>query len=97
MSTRSGPGQPGWTLSWLRSRAIRHVRGEHAYRPRHLLVHVLTPAFSKLAKRVGLAHWHPHELRQSGASLMPAPGTPLHVVPEILGHTGITVTKDVQS
>ena len=26
--------------------------------------------FSKLAKRAGLGHWHPHELRHSGASLM---------------------------
>ncbi|MBD2891362.1 Tyrosine recombinase XerC [Actinomadura sp. RB99] len=51
--------------------------------------------FSKLAKRAGLGHWHPHELRHSGASLMLAQGTPLHVVSEILGHTSIAITKDV--
>jgi integrase len=51
--------------------------------------------FSKLAKRAGLGHWHPHELRHSGASLMLAQGTPLHVVSEILGHASIAITKDV--
>jgi integrase len=51
--------------------------------------------FSKLCKRAGLGHWHPHELRHSGASLMLAQGTPLHVVSEILGHASITITKDV--
>ncbi|MEV4001708.1 site-specific integrase [Actinomadura sp. NPDC049753] len=50
--------------------------------------------FSKLAQRAGLGHWHPHELRHSGASLMLAQGTPLHVVSEILGHAGIAITKD---
>ncbi|MGW2310796.1 hypothetical protein [Actinomadura luteofluorescens] len=34
--------------------------------------------FSKLAKRAVLGHLHPHELRHSGASLMPTQGTPLH-------------------
>ncbi|MEV0408022.1 tyrosine-type recombinase/integrase [Actinoallomurus sp. NPDC050550] len=45
--------------------------------------------------KAGLGHWHPHELRHSGASLMLAQGTPLHVVSEILGHASITITKDV--
>ncbi|MGW0807559.1 tyrosine-type recombinase/integrase [Nonomuraea sp. NPDC002799] len=35
--------------------------------------------FSRPAKKAGLGHWHPHELRHSGASLMLAQGTPLHV------------------
>ena len=52
-------------------------------------------AFSTLCKRAGLGHWHPHELRHSGASLMLAQGTPLHVVSEILGHASIVITKDV--
>jgi integrase len=52
-------------------------------------------AFAKLCNRAGLGHWHPHELRHSGASLMLAQGTPLHVVSEILGHASITITKDV--
>jgi integrase len=51
--------------------------------------------FSKLCQAAGLGHWHPHELRHSGASLMLAQGTPLHVVSEVLGHASITITKDV--
>jgi site-specific recombinase XerD len=50
--------------------------------------------FAKLCNRAGLGRWHPHELRHSGASLMLAQGTPLHVVSEILGHASITITKD---
>jgi len=52
-------------------------------------------SFARLCKRAGLDHWHPHELRHSGASLMLAQGTPLHVVSEVLGHASIAVTKDV--
>ena len=52
-------------------------------------------AFAKLCNRAGLGHWHPYELRHSGASLMLAQGTPLHVVSEILGHASITIPKDV--
>jgi integrase len=51
--------------------------------------------FSKLCQKAGLGHWHPHDLRHSGASLMLAQGTPMHVVSEILGHASITITKDV--
>jgi integrase len=52
-------------------------------------------SFSRLCLRAGLGHWHPHELRHSGASLMLAQGTPLHVVSEVLGHASIAITKDV--
>ncbi|MEV0668283.1 tyrosine-type recombinase/integrase [Actinomadura luteofluorescens] len=50
--------------------------------------------FTKPAQRTGLSHWHPHEPRHSGASLLLAQGTSLHVVSEIPGHAGITITKD---
>ena len=33
-------------------------------------------SFVRLCERAGLGHWHPHELRHSGASLMLAQGTP---------------------
>ncbi len=46
-------------------------------------------SFARLCERAGLGHWHPHELRHSGASLMLAQGTPLHVVSEVLGHASI--------
>ena len=51
--------------------------------------------FSRLCESSGLGHWHPHELRHSGASLMAAQRTPLHVVSEVLGHASIAITKDV--
>lgn len=51
--------------------------------------------FSRLCQAAGLGHWHPRELRHSGASLMLAHGTPLHVVSEVLGHASIAITKDV--
>jgi integrase len=53
-----------------------------------------TPSPSS-ARRQAFGHWHPHELRHSGASLMLAQGTPLHVVSEIFAHASITITKDV--
>jgi integrase len=52
-------------------------------------------SFARLCERAGLGHRLPHELRHSGASLMLAQGTPLHVVSEVLGHASIAVTKDV--
>ena len=52
-------------------------------------------SFAQLCERAGLGHWHPHELRHSGASLMLAQGTPLHVVSEVLGHASIAITKGV--
>ena len=42
-------------------------------------------AFSRLTTKAGLGHWHPHELRHSGASLMLAQGTDLYVVSEVPG------------
>jgi len=35
--------------------------------------------FSRICRRAGLGHWHLHELRHSGASLMLAQGTDLYV------------------
>jgi len=52
-------------------------------------------SFARLCERAGLGHWHPHELRHSGASLMLAQGPPRHVVSEVLGHASIAITKDV--
>ncbi len=52
-------------------------------------------AFSRICRKAGLGHWHVHELRHSGASLMLAQGTDLYVVSEVLGHSSIAITKDV--
>ena len=51
--------------------------------------------FVRLCKKVGLGHWHLHELRHSAASIMLAQGTPLWVVSEVLGHASVSITKDV--
>jgi integrase len=72
------------------SRADLRERGRYADGSRQLLA-----SFARLCERAGLGHWHPHELRHSGASLMLAQGTPLHVVSEVLGHASIAITKDV--
>jgi integrase len=48
---------------------------------------------SRLARKAGLGRRHPHELRHSGASLMLAQRTPLHVVSKVLGHACIAITK----
>lgn len=50
---------------------------------------------STLAKRAGLGHWHPHELRHSAASILLAQGVPLEVVSEVLGDSSIRMTKDI--
>ncbi|MGW4423166.1 tyrosine-type recombinase/integrase [Streptosporangium sp. NPDC004631] len=53
--------------------------------------------FSKLDRKAGLGHWHPHGLRHSGASLMLAQGTPLHVVLDVLGHASIAYQGRVRA
>ena len=51
--------------------------------------------FSRICQRAGLGHWHLHELRHSGTSLMLAQGTDLYVVSEVLGRSSVAITKDV--
>ena len=51
--------------------------------------------FQRLLKRVGLPHKRFHDLRHTCASLLLAQGVPLREVSEILGHSGIQITKDV--
>jgi integrase len=51
--------------------------------------------FGRLCAKAGIVHRSPRELRHSGASLVLAQGTQLHVASEVLGHSSIKVTKDV--
>lgn len=51
--------------------------------------------FTRPCPDAGIRHWHPHNLRQWGASLMLAQGVPLHAASEVLGHASIAITKDV--
>ncbi|TDC05448.1 hypothetical protein E1284_35395 [Actinomadura bangladeshensis] len=62
--------------AWQDHGLVFPVRGRHVYRPGQLLAHLLQARQAG----VGLGHWHPHKLRHSGASLVLAQGTPLHVV-----------------
>jgi integrase len=51
--------------------------------------------FTKAAAAAGLDGCHPHELRHTAASLMLSRGVPLHIVADVLGHSSISITKDV--
>ncbi|NES16886.1 tyrosine-type recombinase/integrase [Micromonospora sp. PPF5-17] len=85
-------GRPGRCRPEVASRPGPGRRGPPAGRPDP---DNFSHRLSALCERAGLGHWHPHELRHSGASLMLAQGTPLHVVSEVPGHTSIAITKDV--
>ncbi|WP_162941555.1 tyrosine-type recombinase/integrase [Desertimonas flava] len=52
-------------------------------------------SLSDATKAAGLDHWNPHALRHSAASLLIDQGLPLEIVSEMLGHSSITITKDV--
>jgi integrase len=52
-------------------------------------------AIARLCAAAGVGAWRIHELRHTAASLMLANGAPLYVVSEVLGHSGIAITKDV--
>jgi len=43
----------------------------------------------------GIGHRNPHQLRHSTATLLLAQDIPLHEVSDILGHSSVSVTKDV--
>jgi integrase len=51
--------------------------------------------FRRVSTEAGIEDCHPHELRHTAASLMLSRGVPLHVVSDVLGHSSISVTKDV--
>ncbi len=52
-------------------------------------------AFKAHCIRAGLGNRNLHQLRHSAATLLLAQDLPLHEVSEFLGHTSITITKDV--
>jgi integrase len=52
-------------------------------------------SFDRVAAKVGLVGWHPHELRHSCASILLAQGVPIEVVSRVLGHSSIRITADV--
>ncbi|MGO8871241.1 MAG: tyrosine recombinase XerC [Acidimicrobiales bacterium] len=89
---------------WAGQAAERLAVGEHWLASGLVLVTELgTPVdpnnfrkiFRKVSEEAGLEGCHPHELRHTAASLMLSRGVPLHVVSDVLGHSSISVTKDV--
>jgi integrase len=55
----------------------------------------VTRRFQRILKRAWLPRKRFHDLRHTCASLLLAQGVPLHEVSELLGHSGIQITKDV--
>jgi integrase len=55
----------------------------------------VTRRFQRALSRLGLPRKRFHDLRHTCASLLLAQGVPLHEVSELLGHSGIQITKDV--
>ncbi len=77
-------------VSWADTGLVFTTESGSAIDPRNF--HRSTSA---IAKKAGLGHWHPHQLRHSAASIMLAQAVPLEVVSEVLGHASIRMTKDV--
>jgi len=55
----------------------------------------LAKRFVTLCEKAGLGHRNLHQLRHSAATIMLAQGVPLHEVSEVMGHSSLTVTKDI--
>ena len=55
----------------------------------------LAKRFVTLCEAAGLGHRNLHQLRHSAVTIMLAQGVPLHEVSEVVGHTSLTVTKDI--
>lgn len=88
-----------WQLDHLRD----VLEGEQAGSGHVLATEIGTPVdpsnfrrrFATISQAAGIKGCHPHELRHTAASLMLSRGVPLHVVADVLGHSSISVTKDV--
>jgi len=53
--------------------------------------------FQKLLKDAGLPHMRFHDLRHSAATILLSMGVHPKIVPELLGHSNISITMDVYS
>jgi len=51
--------------------------------------------FAVICEAAGLGHRNLHQLRHSAATLMLAQGVPLHEVSDVLGHSSVSITKDI--
>jgi integrase len=57
--------------------------------------HFVLRSFQSALKRAGLPHQRFHDTRHACASLLFAQGVPDHVVMSILGHSSISITKNI--
>jgi integrase len=55
----------------------------------------MTRQFHARTKAAGLAHFRPHDLRDTYGSLLMSQGVPLKTISELMGHASIEVTADV--
>jgi len=51
--------------------------------------------FSKVTRRAGIGHWHPHEGRHTAVSIMSANGVPIQDITDTVGHKSTHVTETV--
>jgi integrase len=51
--------------------------------------------FSKMTRRAGIGHWHPHEGRHTAVSIMSSNGVPLQEISDTVGHRSTHVTETV--
>ncbi len=51
--------------------------------------------FSKVTRRAGLGHWHPHEGRHTAVSIMSSNGVPIQDISDTVGHKSTHVTETV--
>jgi integrase len=51
--------------------------------------------FSKVTRRAGIGHWHPHEGRHTAVSIMSANGVPIQDISDTVGHKSTHVTETV--
>src|SRR5262249_37190793 len=51
--------------------------------------------FSKMTRRAGIGHWHPHEGRHTAVSIMSSNGVPIQDISDTVGHKSTHVTETV--
>jgi integrase len=55
----------------------------------------LNHRFGQVTRRAGIGHWHAHEGRHTGVSIMSSNGVPIQEIADTLGHKSTHVTETV--